>query len=70
MIHGRGCPVCVTPLETPDRALAERGPARPDPTRGDLHQLRRHAARPGHAPDPLSLRARGADVRVVYAAPP
>jgi len=30
MIHGPGCPVCVTPLETLDRAMAIA--ARPDTT--------------------------------------
>jgi hydrogenase expression/formation protein HypD len=44
MIHGPGCPVCVTPLEQIDRALASRLAAR-----RDLHLLRRHAARAGLA---------------------
>ena len=38
MIHGPGCPVCVTPLEQMDKALAIAA----DP-RGHLHQLRGHA---------------------------
>ncbi len=40
LVHGPGCPVCVTPLEQIDRALAIAAAAR-----GDLHLLRRHAAR-------------------------
>ncbi|MFE6402661.1 hydrogenase formation protein HypD [Streptomyces alboflavus] len=62
MIHGPGCPVCVTPLETLDRAMALA--ARPDvilTSFGDMLRV------PGTSTDLLSLRARGADVRVVYA---
>ena len=44
LIHGPGCPVCVTPLEMIDRALAIA--ARPG---GHLLLLRRHAARAGLA---------------------
>ena len=40
MIHGPGCPVCVTPLEIIDKALAIAAPAR-----RHLLLLRRHAAR-------------------------
>ncbi|WP_369213295.1 hydrogenase formation protein HypD [Streptomyces flavofungini] len=61
MIHGPGCPVCVTPLETLDRAMAVA--ARPDvvlTSFGDMLRV------PGGGDDLLSLRARGADVRVVY----
>jgi len=61
MIHGPGCPVCVTPLEMIDKALAIA--ARPEVTFvsfGDMLRV------PGSAGDLLSLRARGADVRVVY----
>ncbi|MEV6481861.1 hydrogenase formation protein HypD [Streptomyces sp. NPDC051576] len=62
MIHGPGCPVCVTPLETLDRAMA----VAPRPgviltSFGDMLRV------PGTDTDLLSLRARGADVRVVYA---
>ena len=40
LVHGPGCPVCVTPLELIDRAIAiARRPGR------HLHFLRRHAAR-------------------------
>jgi hydrogenase expression/formation protein HypD len=61
MIHGPGCPVCVTPLETLDRAMAIA--ARPDTlftSFGDMLRV------PGSRTDLLSLKARGADVRVVY----
>ncbi|MCP2251184.1 hydrogenase formation protein HypD [Lentzea aerocolonigenes] len=61
MIHGPGCPVCVTPLEVIDRALAIA--ARPDvifTSYGDMLRV------PGTSGDLLSLKARGADVRVVY----
>jgi hydrogenase expression/formation protein HypD len=61
MIHGPGCPVCVTPLELIDKALAIA--ARPEvifTSYGDMLRV------PGTATDLLALRARGADVRVVY----
>jgi hydrogenase expression/formation protein HypD len=61
MIHGPGCPVCVTPLEQIDRALAIA--ARPEvifTSYGDMLRV------PGTHTDLLSLRARGADVRIVY----
>jgi hydrogenase expression/formation protein HypD len=61
MIHGPGCPVCVTPLETVDRALAIA--AREDvifASYGDMLRI------PGSAGSLLGLRARGADVRVAY----
>ena len=40
LIHGPGCPVCVTPLEVIDQALEIA--ARPG---SDFHVIRRHAAR-------------------------
>ncbi|GLZ27926.1 hydrogenase formation protein HypD [Lentzea sp. NBRC 105346] len=61
MIHGPGCPVCVTPLEIIDKALAIA--ARPDvifTSYGDMLRV------PGTSGDLLGLKARGADVRVVY----
>jgi len=61
MIHGPGCPVCVTPLEQVDKALAIA--ARPDvifTSYGDMLRV------PGSTTDLLALRARGADVRIVY----
>ncbi|MEU9425676.1 hydrogenase formation protein HypD [Streptomyces sp. NPDC048342] len=62
MIHGPGCPVCVTPLETLDRAMAIAAtPGVILTSFGDMLRV------PGTGTDLLSLRARGADVRVVYA---
>lgn len=61
MIHGPGCPVCVTPLEQIDRALHLA--ARSDvifTSFGDMLRV------PGSDSDLLQVRARGGDVRVVY----
>jgi hydrogenase expression/formation protein HypD len=61
LVHGPGCPVCVTALETIDRAHAIA--ACPDvifTSFGDMLRV------PGSRGDLLSLRGRGADVRVVY----
>ena len=61
MIHGPGCPVCVTPLEQVDKALAIA--ARADvifTSYGDMLRV------PGSTTDLLALKARGADVRIVY----
>jgi hydrogenase expression/formation protein HypD len=61
LVHGPGCPVCVTSLELIDRAHAIA--ARPEVTFcsfGDMLRV------PGSHGDLLSLKARGADVRVVY----
>jgi hydrogenase expression/formation protein HypD len=61
LLHGPGCPVCVTPLEMLDRAHAIA--SRPDVvfcSFGDMLRV------PGSHGDLLSLRARGADVRVLY----
>jgi hydrogenase expression/formation protein HypD len=61
LVHGPGCPVCVTPLEMIDRALAIA--ARPNVTFcsfGDMLRV------PGSGADLLQLKSRGADVRVVY----
>ena len=41
MIHGPGCPVCVTPLEQIDRALTRRH------AECRLHKFRRHASGAG-----------------------
>ncbi len=62
LLHGPGCPVCVTPLELIDRAQAIA--MRPEVTLcsfGDMLRV------PGSREDLLACRARGADVRVVYA---
>ncbi|KZM74698.1 hydrogenase formation protein HypD [Nocardia terpenica] len=61
MIHGPGCPVCVTPLEMIDRAVSIA--ARPEvvfTSYGDMLRV------PGTTGDLLGVRARGGDVRVVY----
>jgi hydrogenase expression/formation protein HypD len=61
LLHGPGCPVCVTPLEMVDRALAIA--ARPGVifcSFGDMLRV------PGTAGDLLQLKAQGADVRVLY----
>ena len=61
MIHGPGCPVCVTPLEQIDKALAIA--ARPDvifTSFGDMLRV------PGSDCDLQQVRARGGNVRIVY----
>jgi hydrogenase expression/formation protein HypD len=61
MIHGPGCPVCVTPLETIDKAIALAG------TQGVILASYGDMLRvPGSETDLLRVKARGADVRVVY----
>jgi hydrogenase expression/formation protein HypD len=61
MIHGPGCPVCVTPLEILDRAqLIAARPGVLFTSFGDMLRV------PGSHTNLLALRARGADVRVVY----
>lgn len=62
LVHGPGCPVCVTSLEMIDKAHAIA--SRPEVifcSFGDMLRV------PGSKGDLLSLKARGADVRVVYA---
>ncbi len=61
LVHGPGCPVCVTPLELIDKALAIA--SRPDvifTSYGDMLRV------PGSGRDLFSVRANGGDVRVVY----
>jgi len=61
LIHGPGCPVCVTPLELIDKALEIA--SRPEAifcSFGDMLRV------PGSQGDLLSVKAQGADVRVVY----
>jgi hydrogenase expression/formation protein HypD len=61
MIHGPGCPVCVTPLEQIDKALLLA--QRPDvifTSFGDMLRV------PGSECDLQQIRARGGQVRVVY----
>jgi hydrogenase expression/formation protein HypD len=61
MIHGPGCPVCVTPLEVIDKAMAIA--ARPEVTFcsfGDMLRV------PGTSQDLFGIKSDGGDVRVVY----
>jgi hydrogenase expression/formation protein HypD len=61
LIHGPGCPVCVTPLETIDRALAIA--SRPDVifcSFGDMLRV------PGSDKDLFRVKSDGGDVRIVY----
>lgn len=61
LIHGPGCPVCVTPLEMIDRALAIA--SRPDVilcSFGDMLRV------PGSEKDLFAIKSEGADVRIVY----
>jgi hydrogenase expression/formation protein HypD len=61
MIHGPGCPVCVTPLEQIDRALHLASlPNVIFASFGDMLRV------PGSELDLFQVRARGGDVRVVY----
>ena len=61
LIHGPGCPVCVTPLELIDRAIAvaER-PGVIFCSFGDMLRV------PGSRSELSAAKSRGADVRVVY----
>jgi len=61
LIHGPGCPVCVTPIETLDQAIALAG--RPEVifcSFGDMLRV------PGSTKDLLGAKSEGGDVRVVY----
>jgi len=61
LVHGPGCPVCVTSLELIDKAHAIA--SRPEVifcSFGDMLRV------PGSHHDLLTLKSRGADVRVVY----
>ena len=61
LLHGPGCPVCVTPLEQIDRALAIAStPGVIFCSFGDMLRV------PGSHGDLLTAKARGADVRIVY----
>ncbi len=62
LVHGPGCPVCVTPLEQIDKAHAiARRPAVLFTSFGDMLRV------PGSHTDLLRLKSEGADVRIVYA---
>jgi hydrogenase expression/formation protein HypD len=61
LIHGPGCPVCVTPLETIDRGLAIA--AQPGVifcSFGDMLRV------PGTGKDLFRVKSEGGDVRIVY----
>jgi hydrogenase expression/formation protein HypD len=61
LVHGPGCPVCVTPLEMIDKAHAIA--RRPDvifTSFGDMLRV------PGSEGDLFAVKSQGADVRVVY----
>jgi len=61
LVHGPGCPVCVTPLELIDKAIAIA--SRPGvifTSYGDVLRV------PGSERDLFPVRAGGGDVRVVY----
>jgi hydrogenase expression/formation protein HypD len=61
LVHGPGCPVCVTPLELIDKALQIA--ARPNVifcSFGDMLRV------PGSGGDLFSVKATGGDVRIVY----
>ena len=61
LIHGPGCPVCVTPLEMIDKALEIA--AKPNvifTSFGDMLRV------PGSTTDLLAVKAKGGDVRIVY----
>ncbi|MDD5760030.1 MAG: hydrogenase formation protein HypD [Desulfobulbaceae bacterium] len=61
LVHGPGCPVCVTPLEIIDQAIAiAMMPEVILCSFGDMLRV------PGSQQDLLSARASGADVRIVY----
>jgi len=61
LVHGPGCPVCVTPLEIIDKAIRIAG--RPDvifTSFGDMLRV------PGSERDLMSVKAGGGDVRILY----
>ena len=61
LVHGPGCPVCVTPLELVDKAISIA--SRPEAifcSFGDMLRV------PGSQKDLFSVRAAGGSVRVVY----
>jgi hydrogenase expression/formation protein HypD len=61
LIHGPGCPVCVTPIEMVDRAVAIASMRNVIFTSfGDMLRV------PGSDKDLLSVKAEGGDVRMVY----
>lgn len=61
LVHGPGCPVCVTPLDMIDKAHAiAREPGVIFCSFGDMLRV------PGSSGDLFSIKSQGGDVRVVY----
>ncbi len=61
LIHGPGCPVCVTPLELIDKALAiAASPGVIFCSFGDMLRV------PGSSKDLFRVKSEGGDVRIVY----
>ena len=61
LIHGPGCPVCVTPLELIDKAIAiASSPEVIFTSYGDMLRV------PGTTKDLMTVRAEGGDIRIVY----
>ncbi len=61
MLHGPGCPVCVTPLEMIDKAVQIASlPGVTFCSFGDMLRV------PGSRDDLLAVKARGGDVRILY----
>jgi hydrogenase expression/formation protein HypD len=61
LIHGPGCPVCVTPMEVIDRAIAiAMQPSVILCSFGDMLRV------PGSSIDLLGAKATGADIRIIY----
>jgi hydrogenase expression/formation protein HypD len=61
LVHGPGCPVCVTPLELIEKAIAIAStPGVVFCSFGDMLRV------PGHSKDLLAVKAQGGDVRIVY----
>jgi len=61
LVHGPGCPVCVTPVETIDRAIQISSlPGVTFVSYGDMLRV------PGSDSDLFRVKAAGGDVRVVY----
>lgn len=61
LLHGPGCPVCVTPIEMIDKAIAIA--SQPEvifTSFGDMLRV------PGSEKDLLTVKAEGGDVRIVY----
>jgi hydrogenase expression/formation protein HypD len=61
LVHGPGCPVCVTPVEYVDKAIQiAETPAVIFCSYGDMLRV------PGSDSDLLAAKSRGADIRIIY----